>query len=85
MFKFKTNVKMRVSVKTRIKGNSNTLFKMAESLYTLKGSFIFLIFFIVLESNKFALAVIYWLIYRCLSVGRKWINHSHFALVIYSL
>ena len=44
---FKPYVKIRVSVKTRVTGNSNSLFKMAESLLTLKDSFIFLIFLCV--------------------------------------
>ena len=38
--------------------------------------------FRVLESNIFMLAVICCLIYHCLSVSRKWINHSRFTLVI---
>ena len=41
--------------------------------------------FVCFNRNKFALAVIFCLIYHCLSVCRKWINHSRFALMIYSL
>ena len=46
-----------------------------------EGLFIFLIFFVY----EFALTVICCLIYHCLSVSRKRINHSRFALMIYSL
>ena len=45
----KMYVKIRVSVLTRVAGNSDSLFKMAESLYTVKDSFIFS--FRVLESK----------------------------------
>ena len=41
--------KLCASVQTRVMGNSNALFKMVESIWTLKDLFIFLIF-CVLES-----------------------------------
>ena len=38
-------VKIRVSIKTSVVGNSNSLFKMAKSLIkNLKGSFVVLVF-----------------------------------------
>ena len=44
---FKTySAKTRVSVQTRVMGNSNALFKMAESLYTLKYSDIHIFIFL---------------------------------------
>ena len=39
--------KIRISVYTRVAGNSDSLFNMAESLWTMKDSFIFLIFLCV--------------------------------------
>ena len=46
-------VNIRVSVLTRVAGNSDSLFKMAESLLTMKDSFIFLIFLCVrIEINS---------------------------------
>ena len=37
------------------------------------------------DNHKFALTVTCGLIYHCLPVSQKWINHSRFALMIYSL
>ena len=38
--------------------------------------------FVFENRNRFALAVICCLMYHCLSVSHKWINYSHFALMI---
>ena len=76
---------MYVEKSVSVAGNSDSLFKMAESLYTMTDFFRILNLSLFKYRNKFALAVICCLIYYCLSVSRKWINHPRFALIIYSL
>ena len=45
--------KIRVSAQIRFMGNSNDLFKMADPLYNLKESFLFLIYLCVsIEKNS---------------------------------